>query len=109
MGAEISTHLAATKTSIVCKSPCLLNLPPTNLEWSVCFFHLSLLSGFGPQFMNQHQGWILWMKRLLSSAMQEFGEFRKQLVGAKAEADMWKACLRGGGENCLAAVQGSYW
>lgn len=28
------------------------------------------------------------MKRLLSWAMQAFGESRKQLVGAKAEADM---------------------
>ena len=45
-----STRLWVAKTSLVCKFRCLLNLPPTNLEWSASFFHLSLPSVFGGQF-----------------------------------------------------------
>lgn len=30
---EGSIHLAVRKTSLVCKFPCFLILPPTNLEW----------------------------------------------------------------------------
>ena len=36
-GVEI-THLTAYKTCLLCKFPCLLTLPPTNLEWSAAFF-----------------------------------------------------------------------
>lgn len=33
-----STHLQPPKTSLVCTFPCLLNLPPINLEWLASFF-----------------------------------------------------------------------
>ena len=48
-------HLVATKFSLVCKFPCLLNLPRTNLEWSASFFSLSLPSMYGGRFMNQQK------------------------------------------------------
>ena len=39
--------------SLVSKFPCILKLPPTNLEWSASFFGLSLPSMYGGQFLNQ--------------------------------------------------------
>lgn len=44
------------KTSLISKSPCLLNLLSTNLEWAVYFFGPSLLSEHEGQFTNQQQG-----------------------------------------------------
>lgn len=42
--------LQLPKTSLLCKFPCLLKLPPTNLEWSGSFFILSLISTYRGQF-----------------------------------------------------------
>ena len=42
--------LQPPKTILICKLPCLLNLPLTNLEWSAFFFGLSLPSMYGGQF-----------------------------------------------------------
>ena len=36
--------------NLLCKFPCLLNLPPANLDWSVSFFGLSLSSVYWSQF-----------------------------------------------------------
>lgn len=33
-----------TKASLICKVPCLLNLPPINLEWPTSFFGYFLYS-----------------------------------------------------------------
>ena len=35
------------------KFPCLLNLPPTKLEWSFSFYGLAVPSVYGNQFMDQ--------------------------------------------------------
>lgn len=45
-----STVFVPLKTSLVYKFPCLLNLPPTNLEWTASFLSLSLPSLYGGQF-----------------------------------------------------------
>lgn len=42
-----STGLAAAKTKRISTSPCLLKLPPTNLEWSASVFGLPLPSVYG--------------------------------------------------------------
>lgn len=39
-----STHLLTTQDKLLCELPCLLNLIPAILEWSACFFSLSLTS-----------------------------------------------------------------
>ena len=52
MGAEIYC-LAPPKTILVGKFPCLLNLPPTNLEQSASSSVLSLPSVYRGQFANQ--------------------------------------------------------
>ena len=36
-----------TKTNLISKFPCLLNLLPTNLEWSASFFGVSQPSVYG--------------------------------------------------------------
>ena len=41
-GAYSFSSCGHPRTSLICKFPCLLNLPPTNLEWSASFFGLSL-------------------------------------------------------------------
>ena len=48
-----STRLVTAKTSLICKFPSLLNLPPTHLGWLVSFFSLSLPSVYGGWFVNQ--------------------------------------------------------
>ena len=45
-----STCLVLPKTSLICKFPCLLNLPPTNLEGAASFLGLSLPSMYGGYF-----------------------------------------------------------
>lgn len=41
-------HLVSShKTSLLSKFPCFLHLPPTNLEWSVSLFGLSLPKVYG--------------------------------------------------------------
>ena len=47
-----SAHIVAPRTSLVSKFPCLLNLPPTNLEQSASFCGLSLPSVYRGQFQN---------------------------------------------------------
>ena len=42
--------LPLPKTSIICKSPCFFNLPPSNLRWFTSFFGLSLPSVYRGQF-----------------------------------------------------------
>ena len=42
--------LRLPKTTFVGKFLCLLNMPPTNLEWSASFFGLFLPSSYGGQF-----------------------------------------------------------
>lgn len=45
--------LRLPETGLTCQSPCLLHLPPTNLEWSACFFSLSWFSMYGGQCVRQ--------------------------------------------------------
>lgn len=45
-----STCLAVSQTSLVSKLLYLLKLPPTNVEWSASFFHISLSSEYGNEF-----------------------------------------------------------
>lgn len=42
--------LQPPKTTLGCKFPCLLNSPPTNLEWATSFLGLFLPSVYGDQF-----------------------------------------------------------
>lgn len=42
-----STHLLTTQDKLLCELPCLLNPIPAILEWSACFFSLSLISLYG--------------------------------------------------------------
>lgn len=38
--------LCHLKSSLICKFPCLLKLPPSDLEWSISFFDLSFPSTY---------------------------------------------------------------
>ena len=48
-----STCLAAAQHKPHVKLPCLLHLPPTNLEWPAFFFSLSFPCVYGVQFVKQ--------------------------------------------------------
>lgn len=48
-----SICLLRPMTSLINKSPCLLELPTTSLECSASFFGLFLASVYGGQFLNQ--------------------------------------------------------
>lgn len=51
MGRFGCIHLfLSPKASLLCKFPCLLNLPPANLEWSASSLDLSLPSMYRSQF-----------------------------------------------------------
>ena len=54
MRSEIYSSWAG-KTSLLCKFPCSLNLPTTNLEWSSSFFSPSLPFVCRAQFANHHR------------------------------------------------------
>lgn len=45
--------LWSLRANLICKFPCLLNLPPPNLEGSVSFSGFSLPFVYGSQFVNQ--------------------------------------------------------
>lgn len=49
MQRSVFVGLAQDKKPL-CKFPCLLNLPPANLDWSASFFGLSLSSVYWSQF-----------------------------------------------------------
>ena len=55
MAVEIYLSCGCSKTSFLCEFPCLLYLPPTNLEWYAFFLSLFLSSIFGGSFANQQQ------------------------------------------------------
>lgn len=47
---EVYSSGGTPETSLKRKSPCLLKVPATNLEWSVSFFPLLLFYVFGSSF-----------------------------------------------------------
>lgn len=47
---EIYSSCGPPTPSFQCQFSCLLNLPPSNLEWPASFFGLSLPSGYGASF-----------------------------------------------------------
>ena len=49
---EIYLSCWLSLTSLICKFPCLLQLPPDNLKGSASFFNFSLPSGYGDQFQT---------------------------------------------------------
>ena len=53
VGMEKCTYLKLTKASFICKFPCLLNQPPTSLQWSASFFDISLTPGTGPSMKTK--------------------------------------------------------
>ena len=52
--------LADRDKSHVRKFPCLLKLPPTNLEWFASVFGLSLPFVYKGQCVNQQELWEVW-------------------------------------------------
>lgn len=54
------------QTSFACKFSCLLNLPPTNLKWSVSFLGLFLPSGYKCHFTDAKQSRVEnWVENLM--------------------------------------------
>lgn len=66
MGRSTCLAVCNAQVSLMCKFPCLINPPCTNLEWPASFCGLSSRSLYGGQFTNQarttlrkgnHGGW----------------------------------------------------
>ena len=83
-----------TKTSLMCKFPCLLKPPPINPEWAASSFGLSLPSVYGSQFQISPRELLrLWIKIVAVTKNTLLGALLKMVWFSEHQVWVWKNFL----------------